>query len=67
MKFEQDDVQILGGVRHGLTQGGPVAIRVGNGEWPKWETVMAVDLVDAGLLEEQAQRAADPFPSCTPT
>ena len=39
MKFEQDEVEFLGGVRHGLTMGGPVAIRVGNTEWPKWETV----------------------------
>ena len=37
---------ILGGVRHGETQGGPVAIQVGNTEWPKWETVMSADPVD---------------------
>src|SRR5918997_1855363 len=41
MKFEQDEVRVVGGVRHGLTLGGPVAIEVGNTEWPKWETVMA--------------------------
>ena len=46
MKFEQDEVTIIGGVRHGRTQGGPVAIQVGNTEWPKWETVMAADPVD---------------------
>ena len=40
MKFEQDEVEFLGGVRHGLTLGAPVAIRIGNTEWPKWETVM---------------------------
>jgi chorismate synthase len=34
MKFEQDQVRVLGGVRHGETQGGPVAIEVGNTEWP---------------------------------
>jgi chorismate synthase len=34
MKFEQDVVTIIGGVRHGLTQGGPVAIQVGNTVWP---------------------------------
>ena len=50
MKFEQDDVTLLGGVRHGLTQGGPVAIQVGNTEWPKWETVMSADPVDAREL-----------------
>ncbi|HEY3603433.1 MAG TPA: chorismate synthase, partial [Sporichthyaceae bacterium] len=35
MKFEQDEISVLGGVRHGVTQGGPVAIQVGNSEWPK--------------------------------
>ncbi|MBS2963712.1 chorismate synthase [Actinocrinis puniceicyclus] len=43
MKFEQDEVAFLGGVRHGLTQGGPVAIRIGNSEWPKWQTAMSAD------------------------
>ncbi len=46
MKFEQDVVEVIGGIRHGLTLGSPVAIRVGNSEWPKWETVMAADPVD---------------------
>ena len=46
MKFEQDEVELLGGVRHGRTLGGPVAIRIGNTEWPKWETVMSADPVD---------------------
>jgi len=51
MKFEQDEVRLLGGVRHGLTQGGPVAIEVGNTEWPKWVDVMASDPVaDADVL-----------------
>ena len=56
-KFEQDEVRILGGVRHGSTQGGPVAIEVGNSEWPKWETVMAADPVDAEVLAAQARNA----------
>src|SRR5690349_21162465 len=47
MKFEQDDVEFLGGVRHGVTMGSPVAIRIGNTEWPKWETVMSPDPVAA--------------------
>src|SRR5450830_1303222 len=51
MAFEQDAVTILGGVRHGLTQGGPVAIMVGNTEWPKWATVMSADPVDPSDLE----------------
>ncbi|GAA1577242.1 chorismate synthase [Actinomadura kijaniata] len=57
MKFEQDQVTILGGVRHGVTLGGPVAIQVGNTEWPKWETVMAADPVDPELLAAQARNA----------
>jgi len=46
MKFEQDEVRILGGVRHGRTQGGPVAIEIGNTEWPKWVEVMSSDPVE---------------------
>jgi chorismate synthase len=57
MKFEQDEVELTGGVRHGVTLGGPVAIRVGNTEWPKWETVMSPDPVPAGELEKQARNA----------
>lgn len=50
MQFEQDQVTILGGVRHGSSQGGPVAVMVGNTEWPKWETVMSADPVDPAEL-----------------
>ncbi|QDH10962.1 chorismate synthase [Nocardioides dongxiaopingii] len=57
MKFEQDAVTINGGVRHGRTQGGPVAITIGNTEWPKWETVMSADPVDAEVLAAQARNA----------
>ncbi len=57
MKFEQDEVSIAGGVRHGRTLGSPVAIRVGNTEWPKWETVMAADPVDPDVLATQARNA----------
>jgi chorismate synthase len=41
MKFEADEVSLSGGIRHGMSQGGPVALRVANTEWPKWETVMS--------------------------
>jgi chorismate synthase len=51
MKFEQDQVTVLAGVRHGLTLGGPVAIEIGNTEWPKWETVMSADPVDEAELD----------------
>jgi chorismate synthase len=57
MKFEQDQVELTGGVRHGSTLGGPVAIRVNNTEWPKWETVMSADPVDQDVLDEQARNA----------
>ncbi len=57
MKFEQDQVEIIGGIRHGRTLGGPIAIRVGNSEWPKWETVMSADPVDPDVLAEQARNA----------
>ncbi|HEX5017955.1 MAG TPA: chorismate synthase [Actinomycetes bacterium] len=57
MKFEQDEVRIVGGVRHGVTMGGPVAVEVGNTEWPKWETVMASDPVDPEELAAQARNA----------
>ena len=50
MKFEQDAVEFLGGVRHGVSIGSPVAIRIGNTEWPKWETVMSPDPVPAEAL-----------------
>jgi len=50
MMFEQDEVTLSGGVRHGLTQGGPVAICVANTEWPKWQDIMSADPVDAELL-----------------
>ncbi|MBP1241842.1 chorismate synthase [Frigoribacterium sp. PvP120] len=46
MKFEQDELAISGGVRHGLTMGSPVALRIGNTEWPKWEEVMSPEPVE---------------------
>jgi chorismate synthase len=58
MKFEADAVTVLGGVRHGQTQGGPIAIQIANTEWPKWETVMSADPVDADVLAGQARNAA---------
>lgn len=57
MKFEQDQVTFLGGVRHGKSQGGPVAIQIGNTEWPKWEKVMNADGVDLDELAAMARNA----------
>jgi chorismate synthase len=55
MSFERDEVEFVGGVRHGVTIGSPVAIRVANSEWPKWQTVMAADPVDPAVLASQAR------------
>ena len=57
MKFEQDAVTITGGIRHGLTQGGPIAITIANSEWPKWQDVMSIDPVSAQDLESVARNA----------
>ena len=57
MTFERDEVELTGGVRHGRTLGGPLAIRVANTEWPKWETVMSADPVAPGKLEGLARNA----------
>jgi len=50
MAFEKDDVELLGGVVHGRTIGSPVAVRIGNTEWPKWSVVMSADPVDPAEL-----------------
>jgi chorismate synthase len=50
MAFERDDVELLGGVRHGVSMGSPVAVRIGNTEWPKWRTVMSPDPVTGADL-----------------
>lgn len=57
MKFEADVVRLLGGVRHGLTLGGPIAIEVANSEWPKWEKVMSADPVPAEEIQGLARNA----------
>jgi chorismate synthase len=53
MNFEADELEIIGGIRHGETLGSPIALRIGNSEWPKWETVMAADPVDPDVLASQ--------------
>jgi chorismate synthase len=57
MNFERDDVEFLGGIRHGRTLGSPVAIRIGNTEWPKWRAVMAADPVNEAELAGLARNA----------
>ncbi len=55
--FEADKVTILGGIRLGLTQGGPIAIQIGNSEWPKWEKVMSADPLADEEIEGLARNA----------
>lgn len=55
MKFEQDAVAIKGGVRHGCTMGGPIAIEVANSEWPKWDKIMSPDPVDPAEIASLAR------------
>ena len=55
--FEADKISIIGGVRLGLTQGGPISIQVANSEWPKWEKVMSADPIDASEIEGLARNA----------
>jgi len=57
MSFERDEVELLGGVRHGRSLGSPVAVRIGNTEWPKWDQVMSADPVPADILEGLARNA----------
>lgn len=63
MKFEQDEVTLSTGIRFGQTQGGPVALRIANTEWPKWETVMsAAPVDDAELTGGRAAKLTRPRP-----
>lgn len=55
--FEQDRVTIQGGIRHGKSMGGPIAIVIANSEWPKWDVVMSADPVDAEALRDLARNA----------
>ena len=55
--FEADKVTIIGGIRHGQTQGGPVAIEIANSEWPKWEKVMSADPIPESELSGLARNA----------
>ena len=56
-KFERDEVSILGGVRHGVTQGGPISLQIANSEWPRWTQVMSPDPVPEDELAGKARSA----------
>nr|WP_073190725.1 chorismate synthase [Tessaracoccus bendigoensis] len=57
MKFEADELTLLCGFRHGETLGSPIAIEIGNTEWPKWQQVMAPGDVDDEILAQLARNA----------
>ncbi|MDT3446579.1 MULTISPECIES: chorismate synthase [unclassified Pseudofrankia] len=57
MKFERDEIELLGGLRHGVSLGGPVSVVVRNTEWPKWSKVMSPDPVDPAELEGLGRNA----------
>ena len=56
MKFEADELNISAGVRHGMSLGSPIALRIGNTEWPKWVEVMSAEPVE--LTERSRGRGA---------
>ena len=63
MKFEKDEVSLSSGVRHGFTQGGPIAITIQNTEWPKWEKIMSADPVEASEISgARAEKLTRPRP-----
>ena len=55
--FEADKITITGGIRLGLSQGGPIAIQIANSEWPKWEKVMSADPVPNEEIKDLARNA----------
>ncbi len=55
MRFEADELLFLGGIRHGLTLGSPIAVEIKNSEWPKWQQVMSADPVPEAELESLAR------------
>lgn len=63
MKFEEDQVTISAGVRFGFSQGGPIALRIANTEWPKWETIMSAGPVaEEDLTGARAAKLTRPRP-----
>src|SRR6266540_6947549 len=60
MKIENDEVEILSGVRHGLTLGSPLALMIENKDWANWNEVMAVE--EAEIAPEKSRRVKRPRP-----
>lgn len=55
--FEADKITITGGIRHGITQGGPIAIQIANSEWSKWEKIMSADPVSEDEIKDLARNS----------
>ena len=60
MKIEQDHVEILSGVRHGLTLGSPLAVMIENKDWANWDDVMSIEATE--LAPEKSRRVKRPRP-----
>src|SRR6267143_1214733 len=60
MKIEQDRVEVLSGIRHGLTLGSPLALMIENKDWPKWDEVMSAAPRD--LAPEKSRCVKRPRP-----
>ncbi len=60
MKIEQDEIQLLSGVRHGLTLGSPLALMIENRDWANWTEIMAADARE--LEPEKARLVKRPRP-----
>ncbi len=60
MKIEQDRVEILSGVRHGLTLGSPLAVMIENKDWPNWNEVMSAEARE--IAPEKSRRVKRPRP-----
>ena len=60
MKIELDRVQILSGVRHGLTLGSPLALLIENKDWANWSDIMSTEPTD--LPADKSRRVKRPRP-----
>jgi chorismate synthase len=59
MRFEADEITLVGGIRHGRTLGSPVAIEIANSEWPKWTEEMSPPGTPAKVLTQPRPGHAD--------
>ena len=62
MKIESDQVRLTGGVRHGLTMGGPVCLIIENRDFANWQIAMSVELPSAGAPLAEFRSITKPRP-----